>query len=117
MSREMGDSKRTKTAPETTRSTEGMHVCPNCSSVLVQPVNWFEQGEGNWHVDLRCPECEWWGRGSFPQADVDRFDEELDRGGEALIEDLRTLTRSNMEDEANRFAAALATDTILPEDF
>jgi hypothetical protein len=117
MSREMGDSKRTKTAPETTRSTEGMHVCPSCSSALVQPVNWFEQGEGNWHVDLRCPECESWGRGSFPQAEVDRFDEELDRGGEALIEDLRALTRSNMEDEADRFAAALATDTILPEDF
>jgi hypothetical protein len=117
MSREMGVSKRTKTTTETTQSSEGMHVCPNCSSILVQPVNWFEQGEGHWHVDLRCPECEWWGRDSFPQAEVDLFDEELDRGGEALIEDLRALTRSNMEAEADRFAAALATDTILPEDF
>ena len=117
MSREMGDSKRIKTAPETTRSTEGMHVCPSCSSVLVQPVNWFEQGEGNWHVDLRCPECEWWGRGTYSQPEVDRFDEELDRGGQELIEDLRALTRANMEDEAQRFADALAADSILPEDF
>jgi hypothetical protein len=107
----------TKTAPDTARSTEGMHVCPECSSNFVQPVNWFEQGEGSWHVELRCPECEWWGRGSYDQPDVDRFDEELDRGGQELIEDLRSLTRANMEDEASRFAEALASNSILPEDF
>lgn len=99
------------------RSQTGMHTCPSCSSELVQPVRWFEQGEGAWHVDLRCPECEWWGRGVFAQADVDRYDEELDRGAQELMEDLRSLTRSNMENEADRFAAALATDCILPEDF
>lgn len=109
--------KRTHTVTEETRSGEGMHVCPSCDSRLVQPMHWFEQGESRWHVDLRCPECEWWGRGSFDQDDVDSFDEELDRGGHLLVEDLRALTRSNMEDEANRFAAALATGCILPEDF
>jgi hypothetical protein len=84
---------------------------------MVQPAQWFEEGNGHWHVDLRCPDCEWWGRGSFSQSEVDRFDEELDRGGEELVEDLRALTRANMEDEAERFAKALASDTILPEDF
>jgi hypothetical protein len=114
----MGIPKRTTdTVPETTRSTEGMHVCPTCTSGFVQPVNWFEQGEGSWHVELRCPECEWWGRGSYSQPEVDRFDEELDRGGQELIEDLRSLTRANMEDEASRFADALASNSILPEDF
>ena len=38
-------------------------------------------------------------------------------GSQELIEDLRALIRANMEDEAERFAAALATDSILPEDF
>jgi hypothetical protein len=114
----MGFSKREIGAADgSTRSVEGMHVCPSCSSSLVQPAQWFEQGEGRWHVDLRCPECDWWGRGSFSQDDVDGFDEELDRGAQELIEDLRSLTRSNMEDEADRFAMALATDVILPEDF
>jgi hypothetical protein len=84
---------------------------------MVQPAHWFEQGNGSWHVELRCPECEWWGRGNFSQNEVDRFDEELDRGGEELIEDLRALTRANMQDEAARFAKALASNTILPEDF
>ena len=114
----MGIPKRTTdTVAETARSTEGMHVCPKCSSNFVQPVNWFEQGEGAWHVELRCPECEWWGRGSYSQPEVDRFDEELDRGGQELIEDLRSLTRANMEDEASRFAEALSSNSILPEDF
>ena len=109
--------KRTRTAPQETHSTQGMHLCPSCSSDMVQPAHWFEEGNGHWHVDLRCPECEWWGRDTYSQPDVDRFDEELDRGGQELIEDLRALTRANMEDEAERFAKALASNTILPEDF
>ena len=109
--------KRAKTVTEDTRSAVGMHVCPSCESELVQPVKWFEQGEHRWYVDLRCPECEWWGRGSYSQGDVDNFDEELDRGGNLLVEDLRALTRTNMEEEADRFAAALETGCILPEDF
>ena len=113
----MGVTKRTRTPTPTTSAGEGMHACPNCDSLLVQPVNWCEQGDDHWHVELRCPECEWWGRGSYPQFEVDRFDQELDRGGQELLEDLRALTRSNMEDEAERFAVALATDSVLPEDF
>ena len=107
----------TRVVTEEARCEEGMHSCPKCSSTLVQPVNWFEQGDARWHVELRCPECEWWGRGSYSQPEVDRFDEELDRGGQELVEDLRSLTRANMEDEADRFAKALATNTVLPEDF
>jgi hypothetical protein len=109
--------KRTRTVDETTRSSEGMHVCPSCSSKLVQPVEWFEQGGGKWHVELRCPECEWWGRGSFTQNEVDRFDERLDAGAQELIEDLKAVTRSNMEAEIEAFSVALTADRILPEDF
>jgi hypothetical protein len=117
MSSTMGVPKRTKAKPRTKRSSEGMHSCPECTSILVQPINWHEQGEGYWNVELRCPECEWWGRESFSQDEVDAYDEELDRGGQELIEDLRALTRANMEEEADRFALALANDRILPEDF
>jgi RNase P subunit RPR2 len=112
--------KRTSTQPEIdtqSRSAEGMHACPSCSSTLVQPVNWHEQGDSAWSVELRCPECEWRGRNSYTQSAVDHYDEELDRGGQELIEDLRSLTRANMEEEADRFAMALASDSILPEDF
>jgi hypothetical protein len=124
MSHTMGVPRRMKTEPAASvtqrtggKSAEGMHACPTCSSTLVQPINWHEQGDAHWNVELRCPECEWWGRDSYSQTEVDRYDEELDRGGQELIEDLRALTRANMEDEAERFAAALASDSILPEDF
>ena len=99
------------------QSVDGMHCCPNCDSILVQPISWQEQGDGQWNVELRCPECECWGRDSYSQDEVDRYDEKLDRGGQELLEDLRALTRANMEEEADRFSTALATDSILPEDF
>jgi hypothetical protein len=113
----MASPRRTETVDETTRSSDGMHVCPSCSSVLVQPAEWFEQGGGSWHVELRCPECEWRGHGTFSQREVDSFDEELDDGAQALLEDLRSMTRSNMEQEIECFAVALADDLVLPEDF
>lgn len=99
------------------QSANGLHCCPNCDSILVQPVNWHGQGDGHWNVERRCPECEWWSRDSYSQYEVDRYDDEINRGDQQLIEDLRALTRANMEEEADRFAAALATDSILPEDF
>jgi hypothetical protein len=99
------------------QSANGMHGCPNCESILVQPANWHEQGNGLWNVELHCPECEWWGRDNYSREEIDRYEDELDRGDQELIEDLRALIRANMEDDADRFAAALATDSILPEDF
>ena len=38
-------------------------------------------------------------------------------GTEALVKDLRRLVQANMEAEAERFAAALDANAILPEDF
>ena len=48
---------------------------------------------------------------------VDRFDATLDTGTEQLLDDLNLLARANMEDEIERFADALRTGRILPEDF
>lgn len=94
-----------------------LHVCGTCSSNLVFPVEWEEAGATHWEVVLRCPNCEWTGTGIFEQELVERFDEELDRGTEALVRDLRRLSHANMEDEIERFVQALDTDLIVPEDF
>jgi len=48
---------------------------------------------------------------------VDRLDEALDHGTEAVLDDLNILVRANMEDQIDRFVAALNGDKILPEDF
>ena len=104
-------------APAPAPSVEDLHVCPECEQTLVYPVEWDEASETHWDVALRCPNCEWHTTGTYSQDVVDRFDEELDRGTEALVRDLKRLTRANMEDEVERFLRALNADAILPEDF
>ncbi len=102
------------------RSTEeatDLHVCGGCSSHLVYPTEWEEAGQTHWEVSLRCPNCEWHGSGIFAQEAVERFDDELDRGTEALARDLRRLAHANMQDEIERFTAALDGDHIVPDDF
>ena len=97
--------------------SEELHVCPECGSDFVYPLDWKQSGETRWSVDLRCPECEWHGSGVYDQEVLDRFDIELDAGTSAVIDDLADLTRANMEDEAERFSAAIRGDLVLPEDF
>ncbi len=104
-------------APGPAPGVSDLHVCPECEQHLVYPVEWEENDELSWKVELRCPNCEWSTIDLYAQDLVDRFDEELDRGTEALIRDLRRLTRANMEDEVERLARALALDALLPEDF
>jgi hypothetical protein len=94
-----------------------LHVCPECDRALVYPVEWEEASPTHWEVQLRCPNCEWLTVGLYDQETVDRFDERLDHGTEALVRDLRRLTRANMEEEIERFTSALASDAIWPMDF
>ena len=94
-----------------------LHVCGSCTSNLVYPTEWDEAGATHWEVTMRCPNCEWAGTGIFEQELVERFDEELDRGTEALVRDLKRLSHANMEDQIERFASALHDDHIVPEDF
>jgi hypothetical protein len=94
-----------------------LHVCPECDKTLVYPVEWEEASPTHWEVQLRCPNCEWTTVGLYDQETVDRFDERLDYGTEALVRDLKRLTRANMEEEVERFTCALASDAIWPMDF
>ncbi|HEY8638509.1 MAG TPA: hypothetical protein VIL64_04675 [Solirubrobacteraceae bacterium] len=94
-----------------------LHLCGTCGADLVHPVEWEEHGPNHWDVTLRCPNCEWVGTGVFEQEAVERFDEELDRGTEVLVRDLKRLMHANMEDEIERFVTAIHDDHILPSDF
>jgi hypothetical protein len=96
---------------------QDLHVCIGCASELVYPVNWDEAGPENWSVLLHCPNCEMYREGVFAQHTVEAFDEELDRGGDALAREYKRLMRANMEEELERFTRALEAEAILPEDF
>jgi hypothetical protein len=102
---------------DTTRST-GLHVCPECGSVLVQPTCW-EQTEprGHWRLWRRCPECEWLGDGVHGEREIDAYDDALDDGTETLARRLEALERESMLRVADSFTKALAADLITADDF
>ena len=97
--------------------TRALHICPECSSGLVHPTDWEPAGRARWRVDLRCPECEWFGSEVHDQKVMDAFDEILDDGTEGLLGDLSELSRAIMEEEVERFIDALRRDLIVAEDF
>jgi len=102
---------------ETENPPEGLHVCVECSSDLVQPVAWGQLTADHWELELQCPNCGHTRDGVFDQDDVAALEERLDEGVEAILRDLQRLTHANMSDQIDRFAAALDSDLILPEDF
>jgi hypothetical protein len=95
----------------------GLHVCPTCSSELVQPVSWAEAEGNRWELTLECPNCGWAEDGIYDRDQVDQLEERLDDGLAEMLGDLQRLTQANMADEIDRFVDALQRDMILPEDF
>jgi hypothetical protein len=96
---------------------QDLHLCVECESDLVYPVQWEEAGPENWAVLLHCPNCDVFREGVFTQENVELFDEELDRGADVLARDYKRLMRANMAEEIDRFVGALTAGAILPEDF
>ena len=96
---------------------QDLSVCAECSCAMVFPAEWQEAGPEDWSVTLCCPNCGHERDGVFSQYNVELFDEQLDEGSDVLARDYRRLLRSNLVEEIDRFAAALAADAILPEDF
>ena len=94
-----------------------LHVCRACSSSLVHPIDWEEIAADSWRLELRCPNCEWIGGAIYDRLVVEQLDEELERGMETIVRDLRHLTHANMEEQVERFIHALQDDLIVPFDF
>jgi hypothetical protein len=104
-------------APPLSEPQDDLHICLDCGAELVYPVQWEEAGSENWSVLLHCPNCDVYREGVFTQQNVELFDEELDRGADAMARDYKRLMRANMADEIERFVGALEAGAICPEDF
>ena len=83
----------------------------------MHPVDWHEVDERHWRLDVRCPDCRWMGSDVFAQDEVERYDDLLNAGTDALIDELERITRQNMADHLERFIRALEDDGIMPIDF
>src|SRR2546423_4470556 len=109
-----GTTPRRSPAAETAEVTDApdrqLHLCRCCGSELVHPIDWEEVASDNWRLQLRCPNCEWIGEAVYERRVVEELDEELERGMETIVRDLRHLTHANMEEHVQRFVTALQDD-------
>jgi hypothetical protein len=106
-----------KTPGDAETPSRRLEDCANCLSDLVYPVDWQEAPRGQWELELRCPNCEWYGRGVYDQEAVEQFDEVLNVATDRVIEALERAARENMSEEIDRFVAALHAGHIVPFDF
>jgi hypothetical protein len=94
-----------------------LHICGECESKLVHPLVVEARSMDSWWLELHCPECHWVAADVFRQEDIEKFEQELDRGHEELTASLLELVRVNMSEYVDRFINALAADAIYPMDF
>ena len=114
--------RRSQVAPHepTLRRPSRTRICTSAWSALGPrlpgPVGGVGRGELERAAPL--PELRHLPRGHLqPRTPSRVFDEELDRGADALARDYKRLMRANMAEEIDRFVGALDADAILPEDF
>jgi transcription elongation factor Elf1 len=113
----LGERAQTAASEARAQPEKDLHVCPRCSSELVQPGEWAPVDAQRWRVELSCPDCGWFGADVFSQRTLDRYDEILDEGAAVLVSQLHELAEENMRADVDLFCAALGSDLILPEDF
>ena len=94
-----------------------LHLCRQCGSELVQPIEWGDTDAEGWELALECPNCRWSHHGLFGDEQLSELEDHLDNGFDELLRDLKRLTAANMAEEIERFAVALEAGLILPEDF
>ncbi|HWB70232.1 MAG TPA: hypothetical protein VG518_09680, partial [Solirubrobacterales bacterium] len=95
-----------------------LHICPECESAMVYPVEWEVVGGGDrWRCRRRCPECEWQHDGVHHEDDVHAYEEVLHLGTEMLGCALKEWELRCMQEMGPAFSHGLATDLISAEDF
>jgi hypothetical protein len=94
-----------------------LHTCLLCSCPYVYLVDTRSMGMEGRPALLRCPNCGVHRAGVFTLGALEALERRRQRGEEALRSRLQRLENKDRLAEIERFAAALAADAILPEDF
>jgi hypothetical protein len=97
-------------------ATTEAHICDACARPFVYPDFGVEEGS-RWRVLLHCQSCGWSAERLLDDEALERFERAVDADRDKIVRDLARFTHHNMREYYDRFAAALAADAILPEDF
>lgn len=96
----------------------GLHVCASCTRPFVVPGPVHEVvGADRVRLDLVCTNCGAVRTEVHDDRELAALDQQLDRSFADLLWTLEVVWVANEEAAIGRFAHALATDAILPEDF
>jgi hypothetical protein len=105
-------SNRTHTSPTS------LDVCAGCTRPFVVPDTVLDVlDDGRFLVELRCTNCGLVIVGAHDEAALEDLDRRLDAVTGDLQASLGVLDLVDELERIDRFAAALAADAILPEDF
>jgi hypothetical protein len=95
----------------------GLHQCRFCHDDYVVPVWWEEVDDEQWHMLLRCAQCDTY-RDVIVGNDVAKaYERDLDRGMAEIAATLDRRDRARMVEEVQVFIAALERDLIDATDF
>jgi hypothetical protein len=91
--------------------------CKACGADFVHPVEWRPNDAHTWWMLLRCGACGATREETVPDAEAERYDQELDRAEHGMRRAADRLSRERLAEEADSFATALELDLIGAEDF
>jgi transcription elongation factor Elf1 len=99
------------------RSEERLVRCPGCGHDAVHPVWWEAVGEEHWWIALRCGECGARREELVTNAVASRFDRDLDRARDEIVDEAERLGLEILSTQADALAVALERDLIGVDDF
>jgi hypothetical protein len=91
--------------------------CTACGADFVHPVEWSPQDAHSWWMLLRCGACGASREETVPNTEAERYDRELDDAEHQMRRAADRLSREQLAEQADSFAAALELDLIGAEDF
>ena len=83
----------------------------------MHPVYWESFGETHWWMALRCGACATGAEVLVDDAAAQRFDRDLDRAQDEIVDAADRLELEIMTAEVDAFTTALASDLIHADDF
>jgi hypothetical protein len=98
-------------------SEERLVRCPGCGRDAVHPVWWEALDEEHWWIALRCGACGDRREQLVTNAAAARFDRDLDRARDEIVEEAERLSREILSTQADALAVALEQDLIGVDDF